>query len=90
VTASGGLALRGGKVDRINHRRKVRLEVMAAAFAEFAETLSDAGVDLNDPSSLSSTEAQSAIAAAGEAFSSPEVQEASENMSEYLEEVCEG
>lgn len=65
-------------------------EVMAAAFAEFAQTLADAGVDFSDPSTLSSTEGQAALIAAGEAFSAPEVQEASENMSEYLEEVCEG
>lgn len=65
-------------------------EVMAAAFAEFAATLEDAGVDFNDPATLSSSEGQAAIIAAGEAFSSPEVQEASENMSAYLEEVCEG
>jgi len=65
-------------------------EVMAAAFAEFAQTLADAGVDFNDPSTLSSSEGQAALIAAGEAFSAPEVQEASENMSDYLEEVCEG
>ena len=65
-------------------------EVMAAAFAEFAQTLADAGVDFSDPSTLQSTEGQAALIAAGEAFSAPEVLEASENMSDYLEEVCEG
>jgi hypothetical protein len=65
-------------------------EVMAAAFAEFAQTLADAGVDFSDPATLQSTEGQAALIAASEAFSAPEVQEASENMSDYLEEVCEG
>ena len=65
-------------------------EVMAAAFAEFAQTLADAGVDFSDSSTLQSTEGQAALIAAGEAFSAPEVLEASENMSDYLEEVCEG
>ena len=65
-------------------------EVMAEAFAEFAAALEDAGVDFSDPASLSSPEAQSAIAAAGEAFSTPEVEAASENMSAFLEGICEG
>ena len=65
-------------------------EVMAAAFTEFAQSLADAGVDFSDPSTLSSPEGQAALIAAGEAFSAPGVEEASENMSDYLEEVCEG
>lgn len=64
-------------------------EILAEAYAAFAAALEDAGVDFNDPGSLSSPEAQAALAAAGEAFAAPEVEEASNNISDYMDEVCE-
>jgi hypothetical protein len=64
-------------------------EILAEAYAAFAAALEDAGVDFSDAGSLSSPEAQAALAAAGEAFASSDVEEASENISEYMDEVCE-
>jgi hypothetical protein len=64
-------------------------EVLAEAYSAFAAALEDAGVDFNDPASLSSPEAQAALATAGEAFASAEVEEASANVSAYMEEVCD-
>jgi hypothetical protein len=64
-------------------------EVLAEAYSAFAAALEDAGVDFNDPASLSSPEAQAALATAGEAFASADVEEASANVSEYMEEVCD-
>jgi hypothetical protein len=63
-------------------------EILAEAYAAFAAALEDAGVDFSDAGSLSSPEAQAALAA-GEAFASSDVEEASENISEYMDEVCE-
>jgi hypothetical protein len=64
-------------------------EILAEAYAAFAAALEDAGVDFSDPGSMSSPEAQAALATAGEAFASSDVEEASNNISEYMDEVCE-
>ena len=64
-------------------------EILAEAYSAFAAALEDAGVDFSDPGSLSSPEAQAALTTAGEAFASSDVQEASNNISEYMDEVCE-
>ena len=65
-------------------------EILAEAYAAFAAALEDAGVDFSDPGSMSSPEAQAALTTAGEAFASSDVEEASNNISEYMDEVCEG
>jgi hypothetical protein len=41
------------------------------------------------PVHSSSPEAQAALATAGEAFASSDVEEASANISDYMDEVCE-
>jgi hypothetical protein len=62
-------------------------ETYAEAFAAYARALADADVDLSDPSNIDPEDAQ-ALAAAGEAFSEPEVQEASEAITTYVSENC--
>lgn len=64
-------------------------EVLAAAYAEFLNALEEAGVDFADPSTFSSPEAQAAMAAAAESLSAAEVAEASENISAYIDSVCD-
>jgi hypothetical protein len=65
------------------------LEVLAAAYGEFLNALEEAGVDFADPSTFSSPEVQAAMAAAAETLSAAEVAEASENISAYIDSVCE-
>jgi hypothetical protein len=64
-------------------------EILAAAYGEFLAALEEAGVDFADPSTFSSPEAQAAMAAAAESLNAAEVTEASENISAYIESVCE-
>ncbi|HUP14898.1 MAG TPA: hypothetical protein VM848_02420 [Acidimicrobiia bacterium] len=64
-------------------------EILAEAYSAFAAALEGAGVDFSDAGSLSSPEAQAALATAGEAFASSGVEEASNNISEYMDEVCD-
>ena len=65
------------------------LEVLAAAYGDFLSALEDAGVDLADPSTFSSPEAQAAMAAAAESLNEAAVTEASENISAYIASVCD-
>jgi hypothetical protein len=65
------------------------LEVLAAAYGEFLNALEEAGVDFADPSTFSSPEAQAAMAAAAETLNEAQVTEASENISNYIADVCE-
>ncbi len=64
-------------------------EILAAAYGEFLNALEEAGVNFADPSTFSSPEAQAAMAAAAETLNAAEVTEASENISAYIESVCE-
>lgn len=64
------------------------LEVLVGAFEEFQRELDESGVDLSDPSSFADPEAQQALEGIGDVFDDPEVEEASENVEAYLEEVC--
>jgi len=62
------------------------IEVLAEAFQEFADLIGD--VDLSDPNAFQDPEVQAAFAEAGEIFDSPEVTEANENFTAFVEENC--
>ena len=66
------------------------LQVYAEAYGRFAEALEDAGIDPSDPDSISDPQAAAVFAEAGQAFSSPEFTEASETLSEFTANNCEG
>ncbi len=62
-------------------------EVFAQAYSDFAQALADSGIDMSDPSSAD-PEDLAALQAVMEAFSAPEVEEASANISAWVEENC--
>ena len=62
-------------------------EVFAEAYAEFAQAMADSDVDFSDPESIDPEDMEE-LSALGEAFSSAEVQEASENIQAYMAENC--
>lgn len=62
-------------------------EVFAEAYSDFAQALADSGIDLSD-ASTANPEDLAALQAVMEAFSAPEVQEASDNISAWVEESC--
>jgi hypothetical protein len=62
-------------------------EIFAQAYAEFAQALEDAGIDLSDMSEADPA-AMQALAPALEAFDDPAVQEASNNISAWMEANC--
>jgi hypothetical protein len=64
-------------------------QVFADAYGEFAQALADADIDLSDPSKAD-PEAMAQLEALGEAFSAPEVQQASENIQAYVDSNCQG
>lgn len=64
-------------------------EVFADAYTEFAQALADADIDFSDPSAIDPAQLAQ-LEAVGEAFSSADVQQASENISSYMAENCGG
>lgn len=64
-------------------------EVFADAYTAFAQALADADIDFSDPSSVD-PEQLAQLEGVSEAFSSAEVQEASQNISDYMAEHCGG
>jgi hypothetical protein len=64
-------------------------EVFAEAYAEFVQAMADADIDFSDPESIEAADMEE-FAELGEAFSSPEVQEASNNIQAYMTENCSG
>lgn len=68
------------------------LETFRDAFADYAQALEDAGIDLNDPESIdpSNTEAFQVLAEAGQALATPEVTEASQNINDFIASNCGG
>ena len=64
-------------------------EIFAAAYGEFAQALADSGIDLENMQEAD-PEAMAALQPALEAFSSAEVQEASNNIQAYVEANCSG
>ena len=63
-------------------------QVLAGVFAEYAQAVSDAGVDLSDPSSLQDPEALEALTSLGETFNQEEVTQARDNIEAWFEENC--
>jgi len=64
--------------------------VYASAVTAYGQALAAAGVDLSNPATYSSPQAQAALAAAGEAFGESGIVEAGENISLFLEAECSG
>jgi len=62
--------------------------VYAQAMAAYGRALADAGIDFNDPTTYSSAEAQAALTAASAAFDSEELEQASENIGDFLDAQC--
>ena len=62
-------------------------EVFGAAYAEFGQALEDAGIDLENMSEADPASIQ-ALMPALEAFDDPAVQEASDNISTWMDENC--
>jgi hypothetical protein len=62
-------------------------EVFAEAYTAFVQAMADADIDFSDPESIEAADMEE-FAALGEAFSSPEVQEASNNIQAYMAENC--
>lgn len=62
-------------------------EVFGAAYAEFGQALEDAGIDLENMSEADPAAIQ-ALMPALEAFDDPAVQEASDNISTWMDENC--
>lgn len=64
------------------------LLLVADAFAELSQILAAAGVDLADPSTLSSPAAQQAMQDASDVFDAAGVDEAGERLHDYLSDIC--
>lgn len=62
--------------------------VLAEAYAEFAQALTDAGVDFNDPSTFQDPDALAALSSVGEAFDDAEVTQAAENIEAWFDANC--
>ena len=62
--------------------------IYAEALRAYGEALASEGVVLGDPSTYQTPEAQAVVTAASDAFNSPEVQEAGNRISDYLEAQC--
>jgi hypothetical protein len=75
--------------DQMPDEIKGDFEVFADAYTEFAQAMADADIDFSDPSAMD-PEQLAQLEAVSEAFSAPEVQEASDNISAYMEEHCGG
>jgi hypothetical protein len=75
--------------DKVPEEIRDDFQVFADAYGEFAQALADADIDLSDPSKAD-PEAMAQLQALGEAFSAPEVQQASENIQAYVDSNCQG
>jgi hypothetical protein len=62
--------------------------VFADAYAEFARALAESDIDFSNPESVD-PEDMAELQALSQAFSSPEVQEASNNIQTYVAETCQ-
>lgn len=62
--------------------------IYAQAMTAYGQALRDAGIDLNDPATYSSPEAQAALTAASQAFDSEALEQASENIGDFLDTQC--
>jgi len=62
--------------------------IYSQAIAEYGAALQAAGIDFNNPATYSSAEAQAAMTAAADAFQATGVEEASENIGDFLDAQC--
>lgn len=58
------------------------------AIAEYGAALQAAGIDFSNPATYSSAEAQAAMTAAADAFQATGVEEAGENIGDFLDAQC--
>jgi len=75
--------------ERLPEEIRDDFEVFAGAYEEFALAIADADIDFSDPQSAD-PEALAELQELTSAFSSAEVQEASENIQAYMAESCGG
>ena len=73
--------------DRVPNEIEADFRLFAEAYAEFAEAAADAGIDFSRPETMT-PEALQQMGESAELFNDPEVQEASENVSAFVEETC--
>lgn len=73
--------------DDVPEDIRADFEVFAEAYADFARALAESGVDFSDPQGAD-PEALAALQEVSEAFSAPEVQEASDNINAWVEANC--
>ena len=66
------------------------LDKIAEVYSEFAEAIRDEDIDLSDPSSFSDPDVQEAMAEIGAKFDDEAFQEASETLTQYVDENCSG
>ena len=62
--------------------------VLADAYGDFAQSLADAGIDFEDPSSFGTPEAIAALQSLGERFNEAEVEQASDEIEAWFESNC--
>lgn len=91
----GGAGSIDDSVEALDDLAEVTPPEIAADFAlytqalvAYSQALADAGIDFNDPATMSTPEAAAAMAAAAEAFDDPEVQDSAERISDYLDTQC--
>ena len=73
--------------DKVPDEISADFRIFADAYGEFAEAAADAGIDFSKPETMSPA-ALEKMGEAAEVFNDPEVQAASERVSEYTEETC--
>jgi hypothetical protein len=101
--ASAGTAITGGPDDATLEDTAAQLEavadaapdeisddfgVLADAYAEFAQVLADAGIDLEDPSSFQDPDAVAALQSVGDIFGGEELEQASTEIEAWFTENC--
>lgn len=76
--------------DRVPNEISDDFRVLADAYREFSATMGSLNVDFTDPDSMAALgpEELAALQQAGEAFSSPEFEEAARNIEAFVRENC--
>lgn len=64
-------------------------QILADAFAEFAQALEDAGIDFSDPATFQDPEAIAALEQVDDAFDDAAVSEASDNIDAWFQDNCD-
>lgn len=73
--------------DEVPSEIEADFRIFAEAYEQFAEAAAEAGVDFSKPETMT-PEALAEMGDAAETFNDIEVQEASERVSQFVEEVC--